>query len=173
MAEAACVISPSMDFTNDTVLISVQVDPANAIIERSKSNNTYSVEMVFNPDLNHNGLPDWWEEQFLGGASTNWTKETIGANGLSYWQDYVAGLNPANTNDSLNLSIFNQPLGNGQILRWNSVLDRVYSIYMKEDLADPSPWTRVYRVEGTGGPMAYTNSLYYTNLFLRLGIDQP
>ena len=44
---------------------------------------------------------------------------------------------------------------------------------MKKDISDPEPWTRLYRVEGTGGPITYTNYLDYPSLFLRTEVSIP
>ncbi len=49
-----------------------------------------------------------------------------GANGLAFWQSYVAGLNPADPNDSLQLGV--EPGGAGRVITWNAVSGRVYTV---------------------------------------------
>ena len=173
VAEAGFTIFPGMDFTNGWNSVSVLVDPENTILERDKSNNRYDTTLALNPDVNGNGLPDWWEDQYLGGANTNWNAGTLAPSGLTYQQAYTAGLNPADAGSQFRLETGPPGADQGRPLRWNSIANRVYSIYMKKDLFDPAPWTRLYRVEGTGGPITYTNYLDYPSLFLRTEVSIP
>ena len=173
VAEVGCTIFPGMDFTNGWNSVSVVVDPENTILERDKSNNRYDTTLSLNPDVNGNGLPDWWEDQYLGGADTNWNANTIAPNGLTYQQMYTAGLNPADGNSQFRIEAGSPSSDQGKPLRWDSIANRIYSIYMKKDISDPEPWTRLYRVEGTGGPITYTNYLDYPSLFLRTEVSIP
>ena len=49
-----------------------------------------------------------------------------GANGLAMWQSYVAGLNPADPNDTLAVGV--ELGGAGRIITWSAVSGRVYTV---------------------------------------------
>lgn len=53
---------------------------------------------------------------------------SIGTNGLPLWQSYIAGLNPNNPNDQFRLALNHRVNGTGDVLSWNTVTGRVYTI---------------------------------------------
>lgn len=53
------------------------------------------VETV-NPDLDGDGLPDAWEQQYFGNINGNATTDADG-DGANSWQEFLAGTNPTNS----------------------------------------------------------------------------
>ncbi len=97
-------------------------------------------------DSDGDGLPDWWEIQYFGGA-TNANPLATASNGVNtVKQTYIAGLNPTNPDSFFTLE-FAGPL------QWTAVSGRVYSIYWTSNLLDGFgiPW----ETNITGG--AYTD----------------
>ena len=58
-----------------------------------------------------------------------------GANGLPLWQSYVAGLNPADPDDTLALGV--ELGGAGRVITWSAVSGRVYTVRHSGGLAGP------------------------------------
>ena len=56
------------------------------------------------PDSDGDGLPDVWEQTWLGGLGQNGSQDFDG-DGHSNLAEYLAGTNPANPNDNLRLVI--------------------------------------------------------------------
>ncbi|MCX7008823.1 MAG: hypothetical protein NTY53_16525 [Kiritimatiellaeota bacterium] len=95
-------------------------------------------------DVNLNGIPDTWDQQVVA-ANTNdnlrtiWdiTADGIGANGFTYYQSYVAGLTPTDTNSVFVITAINPAPGTGGaqfIVSWTSVPGKSYTINKATDL---------------------------------------
>lgn len=83
-------------------------------------------------DIDADGLPDWWEEQYFG-ASTNADASATAANGLNtIEQTYIAGLDPTDPLSTFDLAA--QPAVSPVAFRWNAVSGRVYSVYWTTNL---------------------------------------
>lgn len=81
------------------------------------------------PDTDGDGLPDIWESQHFGGV-TNADPGALAANGLdTVYEAYIAGLNPTNAQSRFTVSSRAQ-----DILQWNGVSGRVYSVYWSTNL---------------------------------------
>jgi len=59
---------------------------------------------------------------------------------------------------------------NGIVIRWNSLSDRLYSIYSHTNLLTSWPVTPIYQVEGDGARQSYTNESGDARFF-RLGVE--
>jgi hypothetical protein len=80
-------------------------------------------------DRDGDNLPDWWEEQYSGGA-TNTNPSGLCSNGVhTMLQAYIAGLDPTDPDAAFLTSILP-----GRILQWNAVSGRVYSVYWTTNL---------------------------------------
>lgn len=87
-------------------------------------------ESVFelNPDLDDDGLPNWWEEQYYGGA-TQAVTHAAAANGVNtVLEAYIAGINPTNPTSFFTASGTHQ-IRDGFVVRWAAVSGRVYSVF--------------------------------------------
>ena len=76
------------------------------------------------PDSDSDGIPDWWEQKYLGGVTNAAPDALSGNEGLTYLQAYIAGVDPA-TFDPWVVSL----LSGGNSLGWNPVPGRLYSVY--------------------------------------------
>ena len=109
------------------------------------------VEALFEEILTANHpTPQWWL------ASCGYTNDFetavthTGANGVPLWQSYIAGLNPNDPDDQFRLGLAPRAGGNRDVLSWNTVTGRVYTIWWSSDLvngftllpgASDLPWT--------------------------------
>jgi len=75
----------------------------------------FQVNTAANPDADGDGLPDWWEDQYLGGTAANPNDDPDG-DGFKNWQEYTADTNPTNTASLLTLSV--SLLSEGVRLGW-------------------------------------------------------
>jgi hypothetical protein len=84
-------------------------------------------------DTDGDGIPDWWEQQYYGGA-TNANPNAVCSNGINtVRQAYIAGLNPNDPQSSLLISDF-RSLTSGKTFGWDAVSGRVYSVYWTTNL---------------------------------------
>lgn len=82
-------------------------------------------------DLDNDGLPGWWEEQFFGSETAANTNDPA-ANGLnSVLEAYIAGIDPTDPSSFFKTALTNQ---NGFVVRWNATSGRVYSVFGSADL---------------------------------------
>ncbi len=80
-------------------------------------------------DTDGDGIPDWWEQLYFGGA-TNASPMTTVSNGVNTVLDaYIAGLNPTNPASYFELSDLR-----GNILEWTTATGRVYTVYWSSNL---------------------------------------
>ncbi len=106
---------------------------------------TLNVTLYF--DRNNNGIPDWWEIQFCGGATDADPSATCSNGVNTVWEAYIAGLDPNDPNAAFLTSIqWNPPQA---ILGWNTASDRVYSVWWTTNLLENFqpletniPWTQ-------------------------------
>jgi hypothetical protein len=95
-----------------------------------------SIQAVFRELMTTNHpTPYWW----LAAAGYTSNFETavnaIGANGLPLWQSYQAGLDPLNMASQFVVSLSRDATGKPNVLNWNSVSGRVYSVWWSTNLA--------------------------------------
>jgi Divergent InlB B-repeat domain/Metallo-peptidase family M12B Reprolysin-like/Viral BACON domain len=80
--------------------------------------------------------PLWWLANYGYTNAFETAVSVIGANGMPLWQSYVAGLNPYDPNSRFLLSGRSTPDGTGYVLNWNTVTDRVYTLWSSSNLSD-------------------------------------
>lgn len=108
------------------------------------SNNTARVQtdtIAPGADLNHDGIPDAWEYQNFGTTNINVNADTDG-DGASNLQEYFAGTNPNDINDSLRITYvgYGDVSPNFTTLHWTSVPTRFYTIQYRLGLDTNSVW---------------------------------
>jgi len=97
------------------------------------SSNT-TVQAIFQETLTTNSpTPLWWLAANGFGSNPESAVNQRGANGMFVWQSYVAGLDPNNPSDQLKLALHHGTTGD--VLSWNTVAGRVYSIRAGSDIA--------------------------------------
>jgi hypothetical protein len=93
----------------------------------------YEYKTADNSDSDSDGIPDWWESQYFGGA-TNANPSASAANGVNtVYESYIAGLNPTAPASIFLISDI-RPLSAGSTLQWQSAFGRVYSVYWTTNL---------------------------------------
>jgi len=103
----------------------------------------YITEVQSAPDTDGDGLPDWWETIYYGGA-TNASPAAMASNGVNtVIQAYIAGLDPTDPSALFTISELQS-----NVLFWSGVSGRVYTIYWTSNLLsgfqtlEPNlPWT--------------------------------
>lgn len=84
-------------------------------------------------DLDNDGIPNWWEQLYFGDpVSAN--PAGICSNGINTVREaYIAGLNP-NDQQSAFMASFTDPLSSANVLQWQGISGRVYTIYWSSNL---------------------------------------
>ncbi len=102
-------------------------------------------------DTDHDGMPDAWEtaHQFLPGDPSDASADAD-HDGMTNLQEYTAGTDPLDAQSFLRLDI---QAGEGVILRFNAVSNRVYAIEYSDRIR--GLWTKLVDV-----PVAATNRLF-------------
>jgi predicted Rdx family selenoprotein len=75
-----------------------------------------------------NGVPQWWLDQY-GITNVNDTARDADLDGLLTWQEYIAGCNPTNK-----ASCFRVTQESRNVIQWNAVSGRVYSVHWTTNL---------------------------------------
>lgn len=107
-------------------------------------------------DTDSNGLPDWWEQMFLGqltGNDPSADPDHDGANNLAEW---LVGTNPTNAASYFALSPNLSSGTNGFAIQWPSVASRYYRLLRSTNLL--SGFTQILATNIVATPPA--NTLY-------------
>ena len=107
----------------------------------SLSNASALVQTAFiaaGADTDHNGLPDAWEIQNFGhlGVDPNADPDH---DGMSNWQEYLAGTDPNNGSDYLRIISYTR-VGTYNSLRWTAEPTRLYRVERRTAFDVASPW---------------------------------
>lgn len=99
-------------------------------------NTNASVQAVFAEILTVNHpTPQWWLASHGYTSNFETAVSATGANGFPLWQSYIAGLNPNDPNSQLRLSLTRGVNGIPNVLDWNTVPGRVYTVWYRTNLA--------------------------------------
>ncbi len=93
-------------------------------------------------DGDHDGLPDAWEIQYLGGTTATPNADADG-DGQSNLQEYLAGTDPTNAQSALRITYVarDETTPDSVTLRWESVPTRCYTIQTRDSLDAMHAWT--------------------------------
>ncbi|HXJ55752.1 MAG TPA: M12 family metallo-peptidase, partial [Verrucomicrobiae bacterium] len=98
-------------------------------------NTNVVLQAVFAAKLTTNHpTPYWWLASY-GYLDFENAVNATGANGFPLWQSYLAGLNPNDPNNQLKLSLSEGVSGAPNVLNWNTVTGRVYTLWFSTNLA--------------------------------------
>jgi hypothetical protein len=93
------------------------------------------------------------------------------ADGMLAWEEYVAGTSPTNEQDYFQVSSITTHSNQSGLIQWDSVSNRLYSVYCHTNLLTDWPSTSIYQVHGDGTPKVYTNTISAAQCFFRLGVE--
>jgi type VI secretion system Hcp family effector len=118
-------------------------------------------------DSDGDGLPDTWEMQYFGNLGYG-ANDDPDHDGLSNYQEYLAGTNPNDANSVLRVTDIG--LGTGQVnLTWTSVAGKTYTIYSADKI--DGPYTPVLTVPSAGDGQTSTNLTgSAANQFYKVGV---
>ncbi len=120
------------------------------------------------------GTPHWWLASVGYESDFDAAESMTGANGIPLWQSYVAGLDPADPESQLRVTLLRGPDFNTWILLWNPVTNRFYTVLQSTNL--DQGFTAL--PEGSELPstvQSYTNSTPDSppSIFYRLEVKKP
>ncbi len=130
----------------------VRVDGGTNTASWDRLNNT-GTNNPASADSDGDGLPDAWEMQYFGTLNYG-PNDDPDHDGLSNYQEYLAGTNPNDANSVLRVTDIGA--GSGQVhLTWNSVAGKTYTIYSASTLE--GPYTPVLTMPSAGDGQTSTN----------------
>jgi hypothetical protein len=145
-------------------------NPVSVLLSTNKS-----VEAVFSEVLTTNHpTPKWWLASY--GFTNNF--ETVvtnrGANGIPLWQSYIAGLNPNNPNDRLLISISRGAALGDNVVNWNTVTGRVYTLLAATNLLNGfTPVSGAVDLPSTTTTVTNHNGAAVNTILYRVEVRKP
>ncbi len=114
-------------------------------------------------DSDNDGLPDWWEKFYFGDLTRDGTEDFDG-DGMSDYEEFLAGTNPADANSALKIippMLVNE---SGVTVNWAAALERIYRLEQRS-------------IAGSGAWSAVAGDVTATNLIAQkidaVGANQP
>lgn len=106
------------------------------------------------PDANNDGISDVWQAQYWGANPANWPSASADSNGngLSNYNDFLAGLDPVSRDSSLRVQLRRN--STGFLLEWNSVRGKLYQVQSRISLSSTWIGETVLRSGAVGGVTA-------------------
>jgi len=121
---------------------------------------------VFHADADADGLPDDWEEEYLGTTGSD-PEADDDEDGLSNYGEWIGGFDPGDSNSVFSAGAEPAAEPGAYVLQWPSAADRFYAIYRATNLPGPfllldghipaTPPVNVY----TDAPAAELDPLFY------------
>ncbi len=120
-----------------------------------------------NPDYDADGLPNEWEQKYFG-TDVGVNPRNISANGTqNFYECYVSGINPLDKNSGFSSKIkCKNAVGN--IVTWNAVPSRKYSILFSTNLIDGFVITES---KISYPQSSWTDSVEHVNAFYKVGVS--
>jgi len=114
----------------------------------------------FHADLDSDGMPDWWEEQYFGTSSGISSNADFDGDGLSNWQEYRAGTNPTDALSRFAITnIVAVGVGGQFILHWPSVSGKQYRVTASTNLLEGFAIIVQTNIAATPPSNVYTTSV--------------
>ena len=164
--------SLTVNGTNAAFVTPTQATFNFAPADRARQERVDLVIQAADPDVNHNGIPDWWETLYFGGPVSA-TADADGE-GLSNYGEFIAGTNPTNSQSAFKFISVQRVAQQGFLVTWSSVTNRSYSV-----LRSPSV-LGTYTIIRSNLPatppqnnFTDTNGLVGSKFFYRLLVETP
>lgn len=162
--------APYFRFEGWTGGVSGTSNPLSIVLETN-----LAIQAIFTEVLTTNHpTPHWWLAQAGYSGDFESAVDIVGANGTPIWESYIAGLNPADPESQLKLSLGSTSEGTNSLLSWTPVQGRIYSIETAPILDGPFE-TLSGASNITSGSFTLTNSITPTtsSIFYRLKVEKP
>jgi hypothetical protein len=91
-------------------------------------------------DSDSDGIPDVWESAYFGGDTAAARDADADSDGMSNWQEYVAGTDPTNTLSYLKFD--NLTIQSGATLTFGAVSNKTYTIQYT-DAPGSGQWSKL------------------------------
>jgi len=114
---------------------------------------------VTTTDSAGDGIPDVWRQTYFGSAASTNGQSCAGCDadhdGLSNWQEFLAGTNPTNSASVLQIGPITR-VGSDIQIGFLSSSGIVYRVEVRADLSEGSWSTLADEIPGTGGTLLFT-----------------
>ncbi len=88
-------------------------------------------------DADEDGIPDWFEIIYFGGATNADAAADHDGDGMNNWEEWYAGTHPTNGNSYFEIMDFEQDASAaGMVLSWPSTTGRTYRLYYSSNLIE-------------------------------------
>lgn len=129
---------------------------------RGDGHNATSVRIpaiVIMLDSDGDGIPDWWETMYFGGATSANPNSPVDASGMTALEKYIAGLTPGDPNSVFVISSVDEMSVVAEdpcmTFTWPTVPGRVYRVYANSDLNRDWPKEPAAEYFGDGKPVSF------------------
>jgi len=114
---------------------------------------TFTGNYIF-PDVNNNGISDYYEQYYFGSVSSNRTRLTdTDGDGMTDYEEFIAGTDPTNAQSNLRFLATSQT-NHTVSFQWSAAPGRIYEAQSSTDLFN---WTPVSTwMQAVSSPMTYS-----------------
>jgi len=130
------------------------------------------IRVVGTGDSDGDGLPDAWEEQFFGDATSADPDADGDGDGARNLAEYIADTVPTNGNSVLRLEIMSETSSPDRVLTFDASSRRAYTLEFNP-VIDPLGWTTLDEQSGTSGPVSFTDAADDDRRYYRVGVRLP
>ena len=135
---AGAVAFAAMNFPQETVSQRIQRILTNVTVVPSLQGKTSTggrLNLAKIIDTDSNGMPDWWEQMYFGHLTSTNMNVDADHDGASNWAEWIAGTNPTDPLDRLDLIPKTAPGTNAFTVQWPSVAGKYYRLLLSTNLA--------------------------------------
>jgi hypothetical protein len=130
------------------------------------------------PDTDSDAIPDAWEKEKTGSTTNLSAAHDKDGDGVSDYDEYVAGTNPTNANSYLKIVSLISTNGTNAAITWASESTRVYNLKQNEYLTNDDGWVdadpNLLSPQTNGSTTTYVlSSSSVTQLFIRVKAVLP
>jgi hypothetical protein len=131
---SAWVERASQTFTNLSTTLMIGM-PVCSHVDGTLGTAELSGSTVGDTDLDHDWMPDWWEEDCFGGSTNGQASADDDGDGSSNLDEWIAGCDP-NSATSRFVAAAQTPSPAGNVITWPCATGRTYNLYWCTNLVD-------------------------------------